>query len=61
MLIKVFTIWLMTSNITALHDKDNFCRLWFTSNSYVDFREASCDDVANEINNELIRRNRSYE
>lgn len=55
MLIKVFTIWIMTVNITALQPNDNFCRVWLVSNNYVDFKDASCDDVANEINREVNR------
>lgn len=50
MLIKVFTVWLVASNITVLAPIDNGCRLWFVGKDHITIRDKSCDEVAIEIN-----------
>lgn len=60
MLVNIFAVWLMASNITALHDKVDYCRVWFVEKSYIDFREKTCDAVANEINEKIIINRKRY-
>jgi hypothetical protein len=54
MLIKVFGIWLMAANINTLDASGNSC-LAYGNGSYarVYFKNHTCDQVAEEINNQL--------
>lgn len=54
MLVKIFTIWLMASNITVLSPIDTpiekGCRIYFSNKNHVIIRDKSCDEVAIKIN-----------
>lgn len=52
MLIKVFGIWLMASNITFLVPMDDSCRVRYMDYAS-DFKNKSCDQVGNEINKQI--------
>ncbi len=63
MLIKVFGVWLMASNITSLNsniiirnnsDSGTLCRVFSNGkDNYVLMSDHSCDEVAAEINKQI--------
>lgn len=56
MLMKVFGIWILLSNITYLEPGgDRACRIHFAGDKfqYLDIEKKSCDEVAAEIRKNL--------
>lgn len=55
MLIKVFGIWLMASNVTSLSERNGSCGIYMTNeySSPINVKNISCDEVAEEINRQI--------
>lgn len=60
MLIKVFTIWVLASNISVLKPKTSErCFLQMNANDAYHMFTQDCDTVANEINKQIREGNES--